>query len=310
MFDARRPHRRRWRSASSARSFRSPAGSSTTRARSGATQLATAREALAKAGLGAADIAAIGITNQRETTIVWNRATGEPIGNAIVWQDRRTAPACAALQERGPRAAVSRAHRPRPRRLFLGHQAGVAARPRRRRARRGRARRARLRHGRHLADVAAHRRRGGGDALGRGPRHRREQRVAHAALRRAARRLGRRAAAGCSTCRARCCPRCIRRATSSATRRADLFGAPIADRRRRRRPAERALRPGLLSRRPGEEHLRHRLLHADEHRRPLRGLDQRPDRDQRGAARRAARSSRAKAASSSAAPSSSGCATA
>ncbi len=64
-------------------------------------QLATAREALAKAGLAAADIAALGITNQRETTIVWNRTTGEPIGNAIVWQDRRTAPACEALKQRG-----------------------------------------------------------------------------------------------------------------------------------------------------------------------------------------------------------------
>jgi glycerol kinase len=64
-------------------------------------QLATAREALAKAGLGAADVAAIGIANQRETTIVWNRATGEPIGNAIVWQDRRTAAACEALKQRG-----------------------------------------------------------------------------------------------------------------------------------------------------------------------------------------------------------------
>jgi glycerol kinase len=64
-------------------------------------QLATAREAIAKAGLAATDIAAIGITNQRETTIVWNRATGEPIGNAIVWQDRRTAPACEALKQRG-----------------------------------------------------------------------------------------------------------------------------------------------------------------------------------------------------------------
>ena len=64
-------------------------------------QLATAREALASARLEAADIAGIGITNQRETTIVWNRATGEPIANAIVWQDRRTAPACEALKQRG-----------------------------------------------------------------------------------------------------------------------------------------------------------------------------------------------------------------
>src|SRR5262245_41983721 len=58
-----------------------------------ATQFNVARQALARAGLGAADIAAIGITNQRETTVVWDRATGKPIGNAIVWQDRRTAAA-------------------------------------------------------------------------------------------------------------------------------------------------------------------------------------------------------------------------
>lgn len=66
-----------------------------------ATQLATAQEALAKANLTAAQIASIGITNQRETTVVWNRRTGEPIHNAIVWQDRRAEPTCAALRERG-----------------------------------------------------------------------------------------------------------------------------------------------------------------------------------------------------------------
>jgi glycerol kinase len=65
------------------------------------TQLATAREALASAGLTASDIAAIGITNQRETTLVWNRKTGEPVYNAIVWQDRRAEPACAALRNAG-----------------------------------------------------------------------------------------------------------------------------------------------------------------------------------------------------------------
>ncbi len=64
-------------------------------------QLATAREALAKAGLKAADIRAIGITNQRETTLVWNRKTGRPIHHAIVWQDRRGEPLCAQLRERG-----------------------------------------------------------------------------------------------------------------------------------------------------------------------------------------------------------------
>jgi glycerol kinase len=65
------------------------------------TQLATAHEALAKAGLKANEVATIGITNQRETTVVWNRKTGAPIYNAIVWQDRRAEPTCAALRERG-----------------------------------------------------------------------------------------------------------------------------------------------------------------------------------------------------------------
>ncbi|WP_375270733.1 glycerol kinase GlpK [Sphingomonas sp.] len=63
--------------------------------------LATAREAIAKSGVGADGIAGIGITNQRETTLVWDRATGKPIHNAIVWQDRRTADACARLKEEG-----------------------------------------------------------------------------------------------------------------------------------------------------------------------------------------------------------------
>ncbi|HEY2925670.1 glycerol kinase GlpK [Piscinibacter sp.] len=66
-----------------------------------ATQLATAQEALAKAGIRADQVASIGITNQRETTLVWDRLTGEPIHNAIVWQDRRAEPTCAALRARG-----------------------------------------------------------------------------------------------------------------------------------------------------------------------------------------------------------------
>ncbi|MEI7702734.1 MAG: glycerol kinase GlpK [Planctomycetia bacterium] len=61
-------------------------------------QLAVARAALRKAKLSASDIAGIGITNQRETTLLWDRRTGKPIHNAIVWQDRRTAEHCAALQ--------------------------------------------------------------------------------------------------------------------------------------------------------------------------------------------------------------------
>ena len=63
------------------------------------TQLSTAKEALTKAGLTARDIRAVGITNQRETTVVWNRKTGTPIHHAIVWQDRRAEPICAALRE-------------------------------------------------------------------------------------------------------------------------------------------------------------------------------------------------------------------
>jgi len=65
------------------------------------TQLTTAREALANSGVTAAQVHAIGITNQRETTVVWNRKTGQPIHPAIVWQDRRVEPACQALRERG-----------------------------------------------------------------------------------------------------------------------------------------------------------------------------------------------------------------
>ena len=64
-------------------------------------QLATAREALATAGLGASDVAAIGITNQRETVVLWDRTTGRPVHNAVVWQDRRTADDCERLRQSG-----------------------------------------------------------------------------------------------------------------------------------------------------------------------------------------------------------------
>jgi glycerol kinase len=64
-------------------------------------QLACARAALARSGLTARDIRAIGITNQRETTLLWDRASGEPLHHAIVWQDRRGEPLCAQLREQG-----------------------------------------------------------------------------------------------------------------------------------------------------------------------------------------------------------------
>ena len=65
------------------------------------TQIGVATEVLAKAGLKSTDIAGIGITNQRETTVVWNRITGKPVYNAIVWQDRRTADFCDKLKADG-----------------------------------------------------------------------------------------------------------------------------------------------------------------------------------------------------------------
>ena len=73
-----------------------------------ATQLQTAQDVLAKARLSASDIAAIGITNQRETTVVWDRDTGTPIHNAIVWQDRRTAGRCDQLKARGKAPVIKR----------------------------------------------------------------------------------------------------------------------------------------------------------------------------------------------------------
>jgi glycerol kinase len=70
------------------------------------TQLETAREVLTKAGLRSDSVRAVGITNQRETTLVWNRRTGQPVYNAIVWQDRRAEAACAKLREQGHEALV------------------------------------------------------------------------------------------------------------------------------------------------------------------------------------------------------------
>jgi glycerol kinase len=71
------------------------------------TTLATCRGAIKSAGISASQIKAIGITNQRETTIVWDRQTGEPIHNAIVWQDRRTADHCRILRDAGHEAMIT-----------------------------------------------------------------------------------------------------------------------------------------------------------------------------------------------------------
>jgi glycerol kinase len=65
------------------------------------TTAGTCREAIERAGVAPSEIAAIGITNQRETTVVWDRATGRPLANAVVWQDRRSAGICEALKAEG-----------------------------------------------------------------------------------------------------------------------------------------------------------------------------------------------------------------
>src|SRR5262245_30951933 len=69
--------------------------------------VAVVKGVLAKTGTSAAQVAALGIANQRETTLIWDRVTGKPIYNAIVWQDRRTANVCAALKARGLESELS-----------------------------------------------------------------------------------------------------------------------------------------------------------------------------------------------------------
>jgi glycerol kinase len=71
-------------------------------------QIGAARDVLASAGVADGELAAIGITNQRETTIVWDRETGEPVHNAIVWQDRRTAALCDRLKADGEESLIQR----------------------------------------------------------------------------------------------------------------------------------------------------------------------------------------------------------
>ena len=91
-------------------------------------QLETARDAIARAGITAADLAAIGVTNQRETTILWERDNGRPVANAIVWQSRITAPICDRLKAAGHEALFRREDRARRRPVLLGHEDQAPAR--------------------------------------------------------------------------------------------------------------------------------------------------------------------------------------
>ncbi len=109
-------------------------------------QIAVVTEALSRADIRPREVAVIGITNQRETTIVWDRETGEPVFNAIVWQDRRTSTICDKLKSDGAEDLVRRKTGSGDRRLLLRKQSRLdtGQRSRRPEARRGRP--ARLRH--------------------------------------------------------------------------------------------------------------------------------------------------------------------
>lgn len=138
------------------------------------TTLATCRGAMAKAGAEAKDIAAIGITNQRETTVVWDRETGKAIHRAIVWQDRRTAEICAGLKRAGEEERVSA----KPVCCWtpiFGYEARLDSRQCRWRARGRGGRAAGLRHRGQLPAVASDR--------WKCACHRRHQRQPHDALR-------------------------------------------------------------------------------------------------------------------------------
>ena len=206
-------------------------------------------EALADAGIQGADLDAIGITNQRETVVAWDPATGEPVHRALVWQDRRTAARCDELRGGGARGTGPRAHRARHRPVLLGDEDRVAAGERRGGARGG------LRDDRLLARLQAH----------RPPRHRLLERLADDAVRHPPAALG---------------PRALRpaRGRSLQPARAGSLGSEVygthrrlrrrgPGRRDRRRPAGGAVRPGLPAGGHGQEHLRDRELRPAQHRR-------------------------------------------
>ena len=219
------------------------------------TQLACAQSALRQAGIPAQDVAGIGITNQRETTVLWDRSTGAPVANAIVWQDRRTAEHCAALRERGieerlraktglvldPYFSATKIA------WLLDHVPGARAR----------AERGELAFGTidswliwnltggsvHVTDVSNASRTLLVDlaTLDWDDELLQLFNVPRALL-----------------------PRITSSSEVVGESQPELFGVAHCDRRQRRRPAGRHVRPGLLYCGHGEEHLWHRRLHADE----------------------------------------------
>ena len=174
--------------------------------------------ALQRAGIGPADLAAIGITNQRETTVLWDRRTGEPVHNAIVWQDTRTDALIAALaQDGGQDRFRERCGLP-----LATYFSGPKVRwlldtdPALRRA--GRGRRDAVRHHGHLADLAAH----------RAPCHGRHQRQPYNAHESVHRGLGRPAPARRSASRAPMLPEIRPSSEVYGEAGGPLHGVPVA----------------------------------------------------------------------------------
>ena len=227
------------------------------------------QQSMAAGGVSAADIAAVGITNQRETTIVWNRRTGQPYHNAIVWQDTRTAQLVGDLDRAGPGRPDPGTGRHPAGHLLRRRQARLAAGRGGRSPGGGRSRRRAVRHHRHLAAVEPDRRH-----RRRPPPDRRDQRQPDHADEPGRAAAGTTSCWSCSTSRGRCCREIV------PSSHAEKFGTTRDRVRRRgghrrgaRRPARRDGRPGVPGRGRRQEHVRDRQLPADEHRdrdRPLR----------------------------------------
>ena len=217
-------------------------------------QLAVAKKVISDAGASPDDIAAIGITNQRETTVVWEKSTGKPVQNAIVWQSRITAGYCDELKAAGHEAKFREKTGSPGGRLLQRHEDPPHPSEQPGRAGEGRGRRAAVRHGRQLPHLAPH----------RGPRPRRGllERQPHAAVQHQHPRLGRRAAGDHE--------RPARHDADGAAvvgglRRDDAPGRLDQDRRRRRGPAGSHVRAGLLRAGHGQADVRHRRVHAHQH---------------------------------------------
>ena len=300
LFDRDGRDRRQPRSRSSRSIFRRTAGSSTIPKTSGTTVAAVCRDAMAAPGSERRTSPPSASPTSARRRCSWERDTGRPIHRAIVWQDRRTRARAAASRrrpsrtDRAARTGLRRSTPISPAPSSPGCSTTSPAPARRRE------RRARLRHRRQLPDLAADRR--------PRPRHRRDQRLAHAALRHRTG-AGTREMLDLLDIPHEMLPEVRDCAASFGVTDPHLFGAAIPIMRHRRRPAGRDRRPGLLPARPDEGDLRHRLLRrSSTPARVPRAANRLLDHD-RLPARRQARPTPSKARSSSPAPRSSGCAT-